>query len=181
MGMIDDNRTKGKNRASKIDSVFALMVFCIFAVSVFLVLILSASAYVSTSDIANDGRNERIVLSYVRTKIRTTDTAGAIFLGDFGGVDALHLTERFGDREFVTRIYYYDGWIRELFHEIGFDFEPADGIPLFQVSTPGLLFEQLDNGLLRVSTAYDAMLIFPRSAPEFDSTSMDDMIWEVFD
>ena len=179
MGMINDNKGKGKNRANKIDTAFALMVFCVFAVSVFLVLILSASAYVNTADIANDGRNERIALSYVRTKIRATDTAGAVHLGDFGGVQALHLTERFDDREFVTLIYYYNGWVRELFHEIGFEFEPADGIPLFQIDAPGLMFEWLDGGLLRVSTAHDTMLIFPRSAEDFGGAA--DMMWEVWD
>ena len=172
--MIKD--TNSKNRTSKIDSVFVLMVFCVFAVSVFLVLILSASAYVSTADRANEGRNERIALSYVRTKIRSADTAGAVHIGDFGGVTALHLTEWFDDREFVTLIYFYDGWVRELFHEAGFEFEPADGTPLFQMDAPGLMFEQLADGLLRVSTAYDAMLIFPRSNSE--AMTQD---WEVWD
>ena len=172
--MIKDTNKK----TSKIDTVFVLMVFCAFAMSVFLVLMLSASAYINTADTANYGRNERIALSYVRTKIRAADVAGAVYIGDFGGVTALHLTERFGEREFVTLIYFYDGWVRELFHEAGLDFEPADGTPLFQLDEPGLQFSRGAGSLLRVSTGHDSMLITPRS----DAERLEgDLLWEVWD
>ena len=147
---------------SRIDTVFVLLLFCVFAVSVFLVLILSGSTYRNMIDISQDGQNERIVLSYIRTKARHIDEGGGITLGDFGGVTALLLQEDLGGVPFVTRIYWYNGWLHELFHEYGLDFTPDEGIPLLQAES--LDFETMDNGLIRVTTGSSSILLYPRTS-----------------
>ena len=156
------NKT-GDNRG-KVDTVFVLMIFCVFALSVLLVLMLSGSTYRNMTDIAREGQNERIALSYIRTKIRNADSAGSVSLSDFHGTAALSLKEVFGGTTFVTLIYLYDGWIHELFHEKGNEFMPADGVPIIRVAS--LDFEENENGLLRVTTDFGSLLIFPRSAAE---------------
>ena len=145
----------------RIDTVFVLMVFCVFAVSVFLVLITAADVYRGTQDIAAHGQNERIALSYIRTKIRNADTAGAVFVDYFDHVPALHLQERIQDRTFATLIYHYDGWLHELFFETHLDFAPSDGIRLLRLDY--LRFEPAEHGMIRVVTPYDYLLIYPRS------------------
>ena len=151
-----------RNSNNKIDGVFVLMIFCIFAVSVFLVLMLSGSTYANMTDISAEGQNERIALSYIRTKIRKSDTANAVYISDFNGMPSINLSENIGEREFVTRIYFYDGWLRELFHETGFDFELIDGVPLIKVNN--ISFEEVENGLIRITTDYASTLILPRSS-----------------
>ena len=150
---------------NKVDTVFVLMIFCVFAVSVLLVLILSGSAYGNMTEISGEGRNERIVLSYIRTRVRNTDSAGSVYIREINGLSALSLEEVLFDRTFITYIYLYNGWVRELFHEKGLDdFAPEDGVPIIRAGS--LDFEVIENGLIRVSTEYGSTLIFPRSAIE---------------
>ena len=153
-----------RSSKSKIDTVFVLMIFCVFAISVLLVLILSASTYRNMTDVSREGQNERIILSYIRTKIRNADTAGGIGIMYFHGIPALSITEEFGGRTFVTLIYHYNGWAHELFHEAGIDFLPRDGVRLVRVES--LDFELAEAGLIRISTDHGSTLISRRSEGE---------------
>lgn len=150
-----------RSSGNKVDSVFVLMTFCVFAVSVFLVLMLSGSTYGNMINISQEGQNERIALSYIRTKVRSTDSAGSISVGHFNGLAALTLEEVFGESTFVTYIYLYNGWVHELFHEEGQNFRPEDGVAI--IRTDSLDFEVIDNSLIRASTDFASLLIFPRS------------------
>ena len=50
-------------RGHKIDTIFVLLIFCIFAVSVLMVLMLGANTYKNMTEISRDGQDERTVLS----------------------------------------------------------------------------------------------------------------------
>ena len=152
------NKTRSQN---KVDTVFVLMIFCIFAVSVLLVLMLSGSTYQNIIETSRDGQNERIALSYIRTKVRNTDTANSVNVSDFNGLPALSLEEVFWDTTFVTYIYLYDGWVHELFHERGQNFLPRDGVPVIRADS--LSFEEVEGGLIRVATDVGSLLLYPRS------------------
>lgn len=141
--------------------IFVLIIFCGFAVSVFLVLLLSGSTYLNMVDMSRSGRDERIVLSYIRARIRTNDSADAITIGTFEGLSALILEENLYGRVFVTKIYLYDGWVRELFHEYGQEFAPSDGVPIIRVGS--LSFVDKGSGMMQVSTDYASLLIYQRS------------------
>ena len=162
----------------KIDTVFVLMIFCIFAISVFLVLMLAGSIYQNITDIAREGQNEGITLSYIRGKIRSSDSAGSISVDEFYGLPALSIKENIGGSTFVTLIYLYNGWVYELFYqsypsyqsyqsyqsESGHKFLPGAGVPIIRAGS--LNFEEFydDNNLIRVSTDYGSLLIFLRSS-----------------
>ena len=146
---------------NRIDTVFVLMIFCGFAMSVFLVLMLSGSTYMNMMDISREGQNERIVLSYIRTRIRSTDSAGSVAVSSFDGLPALSLVEVFGERVFVTKIYLYNGWVHELFHEQGRIFAPSDGVPI--IRSGSLYFEEAGSGLIRISTDHGDLLMYTRS------------------
>ena len=146
---------------NRVDTVFVLLIFCIFAASVFLILLLSGSIYQNIVDISKLGQNERIVLSYIRTKVRTTDSTNSIYIDTFNGLSAIFLEEVFEEHNFITLIYHYEGWVYELFHEKGLDFLPEQGIPIIEAGS--LLFESIDNNLIRVSTDFGSLLIYPRS------------------
>lgn len=48
-------------------------------------------------------------------------------MGTFGEGDALLLSEEIDDQPYLTRIYCYDGWLRELFAAAEDPFAPEDG------------------------------------------------------
>ena len=149
---------KGRN---KIETAFVLMIFCAFAMSVFLVLMLSASIYSNMVEKSNEFQNERIALSYIRTMIRSADRENVISVGSFHGLSALILEEEFEGFAFVTKIYHYNGWLHELFMEQGENFLPADGMPI--IRSDYLEFAINDHGMVQASNGFGTILISPRS------------------
>ena len=145
----------------KTNTIFVMLVFLIFTISVLLVLMFSASVYRNVSDSVRDNYNERTALSYIWTKVRSFDQAGAVFVGDFNGQSALFIYEWLGGSMFQTVIYSYDGWLRELFISAGVEFRPADGVPLLELYE--LEFLLLDSGVISVTSGELNMLISLRS------------------
>lgn len=145
--------TAGKHR---IDGVFVLLLFSIFAVCVLLVLLTGAGSYRRLTERDAESYDQRIAVQYVAAKIRGADADDCIFTGDFSGTaasdgDTLHLLEKIGGVLYDTRVYYYEGYIRELFTAADAAFSPEDGNPV--LSARGLAFDW--NGRLLTVTATD--------------------------
>jgi len=149
-------------KSRSIDTIFVLIVFSIFAFSVLMVLMLGASVYRNINDISRDGQDERMVLSYVRTKIKNNDIAGSVHVDDFGGVPALFIDERIGDTDFVTVIYNYNGWLYELFSETSLEFSPGNGVRIARIEN--MRFNEADHGLIKVSAGDLSILLSPRGS-----------------
>ena len=160
---------------SRIGSVFVLLVFCLFAFGVFITIMLAASTYQAQNETTMQSQNERILMSYVRTKVRAADTARAIFVGEHHGVNALGIHEVLGEGgyDFVTYIYYYDGWARELFFEYGLHFALGESIAI--IETSGITFEDMGNGLIRVVTDAGYMYLYPRTGVGYGLSIADEM------
>jgi len=154
------------SRGRSIDTIFVLIVFSIFALSVLMVLMLGASIYRNINEISNDGQAEQTALSYVWSKTKNFDNAGGIHVGDFKGVPALFIDEKLGDTYYRTAIYYYDGWLCELFSEVALEFSPEDGVRVIRVDE--MRFESVSNGLIKATTGERSLLLSPRSG--FDIT-----------
>lgn len=147
-------------RNSRIDTVFVLIIFCVFAISVLMVLMLSADIYKNMTDISREGYDDRTGLSYIWTKVKNNDENGAIFIGDFCGLPALCFDEEFDVTTYRTMVYFYNGWVYELFSETDIDFLPEDGERIIQIDD--LKFDSLDNGLIKVTSGISSLLISPR-------------------
>jgi hypothetical protein len=150
-----------KLRGQRIDTVFVLIIFCVFAVSVLMVLMLSASIYQNITEMTQTGQDERIVLSYIWTKVKGNDDAAKVSVGEFHGRSALYFDEVFDSTTFRTMIYYHDGWVYELFSDTSLDFYPEDGERIIRVES--LSFEQLDYGIIRISSGSRSLLVTMRS------------------
>jgi len=148
-------------KGRSIDTIFVLIVFSIFAVSVLMVLMLGASIYRNINEISREGESEHTALSYIWTKTKNFDKADSISVGDFNGVPALIIDETLGGTEFTTAIYFYDGWLYELFSEAELNFSLEDGSRIVRVDN--LTFEALDNGLIKATTGNKSLFLIPRS------------------
>jgi hypothetical protein len=142
------------------DTVFVLIIFCIFAVSVLLVLMLGASTYQNMTEISRESQTERTVLSYIRTKVKNDDDAGKVYIVDFHGLSALCFEEELGGVSYRTLIYHYDGWVYELFSESEIDLSPDTGVRVIRIDD--LTFEKQEHGLLKVSAGDMDLFISPR-------------------
>ena len=142
------------------DTAVVLIIFCMFAMSVFTVLMLGVSAYRNIAETSTQGHEERVCLSFIWTRAKIEDEAGKMYVGDFHGLPALFIDEEYSGTAYQTAIYHYDGWIRELFFEARFDFLPRDGTRV--VRSESLMLEQYENGLIKVTAGPESVYIFPR-------------------
>lgn len=110
-----------------------LLLFGILAACILFVLLTGASSYQRLSERDQSAYSGRTAAQYLTTRIRQADSAGQLTVEDFGGHDALILTEEIGGALFCTRIYCYDGALRELFTPAEESFEPRDGETLLPV------------------------------------------------
>ena len=152
---------------SKVDTVFVLIIFSVFALSVLMVLMLGARVYKNMTDITSENQEERTLLSYIWTKVKNGDKSGSISVGDFYGLTTLCFDEDFGGTPYRTAIYQYDGWLYELFCETEMlsdpsgGFLPEDGVQVMRIDE--LVFENAEYGMIKVSTGTGSLLLSPRS------------------
>ena len=118
---------KNKSRKSHIEGLLVLLLFGIFAICILSVLLTGAGAYKRLMESGQEAFLNRTVPQYITTKVHQADVAGAVSVTEFGEVTALELQEQVEDAVYITRIYSYDGYIRELFSESTVEFCPADG------------------------------------------------------
>lgn len=117
---------KRTNKKS-ISNLAALLVFCVFAVTVLAVLLGGAGAYRRLTQRDQRGYDSRTCVQYLATKVRQASAPEAVILSSFGTGDALVLMEEIEGEAYCTRIYCHDGWLMELFAVAEGDFAPEDG------------------------------------------------------
>lgn len=78
---------------------------------------------------------QRTAAQYLATRIRQADTAAGITVEPFGsdGPDALLLHEQVEGTTYVTRVYCYEGYLRELFSAADAELLPADGEKILEM------------------------------------------------
>lgn len=58
---------------------------------------------------------QRTAYSYVTEKIRQNDTYDAVSVGELRGTPALILTQQINGESYSTYLYFYEGYLKELF------------------------------------------------------------------
>lgn len=110
-----------------LSKVLVPLVFAVFMVSVLMVLFSGADTVRSLTLRDRSSFRYRTAVQYISTRIRQADAAGLVSADNSEGLSALVLTEDIDGRQFQTRIYCYDGFLRELFCEAGTEIAPEFG------------------------------------------------------
>lgn len=139
--------TRKTNRKHNIDGLIALVLFGVFAACVLTVLLTGADSYRRLTTRDRDAYARRTCIQYVATKVRQAPSAELVGVSDFGGADSLCLAEDIGGSRYVTQVYCYDGWLRELFSLEGDTFLPEDGEKIIEAQSMSL---SLEDGLLSI-------------------------------
>ena len=108
-------------------SLLALLLLLVFAVCVLSVLLTGADTYQALTKRDQDSYDRRTAAQYLATRVRQAHQTGGVTAADFQGCDALELTDIIDGELYVTRIYCYDGYLRELFSAAEAPMTPADG------------------------------------------------------
>ena len=127
----------------RMDGLLALLLFAVFAACVLAVLLTGARAYKRLTQRDQAAYDSRTCVQYVATRVRQSDTARGVEVAPFGDARALVLPEESGC---VTRVYWYDGWLMELYSAPGTELSPEDGTRLLEAEQVDFT---LEDGLLR--------------------------------
>lgn len=101
-------------RAIKMDSVFVIALFTMFAITAFLLILIGAKQYQHTADAMDANYESRTISSYLTEKLRQNDNSGNVYISQLEGVDALAIETTQNDITYVTYIYYYNDALREI-------------------------------------------------------------------
>lgn len=110
-----------------ISGVFVFLVLGIFAVFSTVMVLLGARAYKSTADRAAEHNAYRIGMAYVRSMVRGDDENQSVRVEDVDGIPVISLRNIYDGDAYVTRLYVYDGKLREWFMEETEEFVPENG------------------------------------------------------
>lgn len=113
-----------KNDYSRTTDLLALLVFGIFALCVAAVLLTGARVYKNLTLRGQTAHEHRVAARYVTTRFRQ---APEVQVEDFCGLQVMTAREEIGGKIYITRIYCYEGYIRELFAAESASLSPSDG------------------------------------------------------
>ena len=130
-----------------LDGLLALLLFGVFAASILSVLLTGAGVYSRLTQRDQNAYDRRTCVQYLATKVRQAPSGAQITAGTFGEGDALLLSEDIDGQPYLTRIYCYDGWLRELFSAADDPFAPKDGEKILPAQALAL---HIDDNLLQV-------------------------------
>ena len=147
-----------KQRGHSIDIVVGLLLFCVFTISMLMVLLTGADGYRKISEGMESQFSERTCLSYLVTKIRHYDSLNAegvnnVRIVDFEGIPAIALDEYTNEMFLTTLMYCYDGYLYELYTLKGSDFSPDDVLPVLAIDE--VRFEYVLDSLLKLTVVAD--------------------------
>ena len=109
------------------EKVLTLVLFAVLAVCMILVLLTGAGVYKRLTERGQKSYETRTVPLYLATKVRQADSAGAVVTEREYGLEVLQLKEQIDGISYVTRIYCYEGYVRELFSAETVPFDPTAG------------------------------------------------------
>lgn len=136
-------------RSHSLDFVIGLLLFCVFAVLMLSVLVTGAKAYKRISLAVDEQYRERTCLSYIAAKIRHYNTEGCVAAGELDGTSVLRFTEEFDGDQYITYIYYHNGYICELFTPADVELPLSEGQEI--IAADALTFTEVGDGLIRIT------------------------------
>ena len=113
-----------------ISGVFVFLLMGVFAVFSTVMVLLGARTYKSTSDRTQQHNESRVAAAYVRSMVRADDEKDEVLTENLNGIPTVTMIEVYDGDEYVTRLYAYEGTLRELFTERANEFEPDLGEPI---------------------------------------------------
>ena len=136
------------SRNHVVDLVFTLALFCVFAASALMVVIMGADVYQSAVSESNMYHTRSTALTYLSEKIRQNDTSGNVSVGSFQGHQALVIRQEIEDTAYITYIYLYEGrQLKELYTKEGAVVPDGSGQEILTVND--FTVEELGQNLYR--------------------------------
>lgn len=144
-----------------IDLLFPPALFFVLAASSIALVVLSSGFYSRQVEQSESGNASRTALSYVTEKLHQNDESDRVETGVFDGEKSLVIHQDYDGVEYITYLYLYDGFLRELFIKDGVSASASDGREIlavdsfdFEEVSPGLFYFSCTNEDGSVSDTY---------------------------
>ncbi|MBE6679602.1 MAG: DUF4860 domain-containing protein [Ruminococcaceae bacterium] len=123
------------NKKSKNSFLSLVPLLLFFALTVCILYMCIMGISISKRIAARDNASFalRTACGYTTAKVQSATTRDDIGTESFGGCDALVIKEKHGGKDYLTRIYCYDGYLRELFSAADASLSPIDGEKLLKL------------------------------------------------
>lgn len=118
-----------------VDVLFVIILFCVFAVSALILVMIGANVYKKTVNDMDLNFDSRTSFAYVTEKIRQNDAKDALSIREFGGNDAICITKNYNGTDYYTYLYYYDGYLREMNVRADSIIDPAMGSAILAIDS----------------------------------------------
>jgi hypothetical protein len=141
-----------QNDKSNISTLFTIVLFLVFILCALFTVLIGARVYENIHARNRQNYADYVILHYVANKVRQGDHADAVSVREIDGTPVLSLRQDAQGTAYETRIYAYDGKLRELFMKADADLKLEDGLEITDCS--GLSISREGN-LLRLRTAGD--------------------------
>lgn len=136
-----------------VDVIFVLALLGLFALSSLFLITAGSEIYQNTIDNMKTNYEMRTSTSYLTEKVRH---AKNIELVELMNVDAIAISEYVNDTEYITYLYYHDGYLRELYtsadNELGESILSA-GQKITKLNS--VSFTEGDNGIIKTTLIYN--------------------------
>lgn len=106
--------TSTERTSRKIDMVFVMALLVLFTATALALVLIGAKHYRAVTDHMTGNHEQRITSSYLAEKIRQNDRVDAITLCTLMETPALSIRTTEGNVSYITYIYFYDDYLREL-------------------------------------------------------------------
>lgn len=116
-----------KGTSNQTEKALTLVLFLVLAVCMVLVLLTGTKVYKRLTERGKDSYENRTVPLYIATKVRQADCDGGVTTEQSKGIPVLRLSETIDGAAYITRIYCYDGYVREMFTAEETSFNPEAG------------------------------------------------------
>ena len=133
----------------RIDSIFIMLLFFLFALTAFVLIMIGVRQYKATANAMDYNYEIRTVTSYLREKTRQNSSNSSISIETIDGTNALCLKNTLNNTIYNTYIYYYDGSLREMYLQEGTPFTLNLGQQIVTIS--GFDMVKTDDGLIIVT------------------------------
>ena len=133
----------------RIDSIFIMLLFFLFALTAFVLIMIGVRQYKATANAMDYNYEIRTVSSYLREKTRQNSSNSSISIETIDGTNALCLKNTLNNTIYNTYIYYYDGSLREMYIQEGTPFTLNLGQQIVTIS--GFDMDKTDDGLIIVT------------------------------
>lgn len=137
---------KLESNTKRIDSVFVVILFLLFAITALTLVIIGVKQYRVTADSMNYNYEVRTAVSYLREKVRQNDDSSSIAITEIDGTAAILQENVVGDYTYCTYIYFYEGYLCELYVQSGSQFSLSNGQQIIEIG--GLSLSQVSNTLI---------------------------------